>query len=112
MAITAAQLAEIREWIGAATPPSDATLTEYFDELGTTAAVARRVVRQRLADLRAKAAKFTADGDYTEDWAENIKALERLERQLAAAAAAAPTATAPATGSLTTGLLVRDDRCR
>lgn len=98
MAITAVQLAEIREFIGTSEPPSDATLEEYFDELGTVTAVARRVVRQRLAALRAKAAKFTADGDYSEDWSENIRALERLEGRLG--------------GGVAVGVFVRDGRQR
>ena len=111
MAITAAQLAEIREWIGTSEPPTDATLEEHFDNLGTTAAVARRVVRQRLADLRAKAAKFSADGDYAEDFSENIKALERLESRLDAAVVTAVAAT-DGTGTLTVGHIVREGRCR
>lgn len=111
MAITSAQLAEIREWIGTSTPPSDEMLEGYFDELDSTAAVARRIVRQRLADLRAKAAKFSADGDFTEDWSANIAALERLEARLAASVTSA-TVAAPSGGTLTSGLLVREGRCR
>lgn len=110
MTITADELAEIREWIGSAVPPSDGTLEEWFGTLGSTAAVARRVVRQRLADLRATAAKFTAEGDYSEDWSANIATLERLERTLASAVTAATAA--DGTGTLTTGLLTRADRCR
>ena len=111
MAITAAQLAEIREWIGTSSPPTDATLEEHFDDLGTTAAVARRIVRQRLADLVAKAAKFKAEGDYDEETVENITLYERLEARLDAAVVTA-TAAATGTGSLTVGHIVREGRCR
>lgn len=111
MAVTAGQLAEIREYIGTSEPPTDATLEEYFDELGSVTAVARRIVRQRLADMRAKAAKFTAEGDYTEEWSVNIAALERLEKNLTGAVTAAAVAS-DSTGDLTTGLLVREGRCR
>lgn len=111
MAITAAQLAEIREYIGTSEPPSDATLEEYFDDLGSVTAVARRIVRQRLADLRAKAAKFTAEGDYSEDWTESIKALERLEKSLGSAVATTTTAST-GSGTLTAGQLIREGRCR
>lgn len=108
MAITDDELAAIRDHVGAV--PSDADIAAYWERLGTVEDVALVIIRRRLADLRARAAKFSAEGDYSEDFSENIKALERQEKTLSAAAAAA--AAGVAVGDVQVGRIVRAGRRR
>lgn len=114
MAITAEEIAEVRAHIGDDEPPTDADITTAFDRLGSVEAVALEVIRKRLAAIRAKAMKFTADGDYTEDWSGNEKA---LVKQAAELAAAVPTSTTGGVvdgvaGDLQIGRFVRAGRGR
>lgn len=51
MALTETDLAWIRDEIGTAVPPSNGQLEESFDELGTRAKVALRILKRRYADL-------------------------------------------------------------
>lgn len=101
---TVAELAAIRSHVGTQVPPSDTHLAVLLARLGTVEAVALDVVRSRLADLRARPAKFTAQGDYSEDWTGNLTSLADQETVLAAAVAAGTTAGG---GVVTVGRLVR-----
>lgn len=114
MTVTAEELAEIRAHIGDDTPPTDADLDAAFVRLGSVEAVALEVIRKRLAAIRAKAMKFTAEGDYTEDWSGNEKA---LAKQAADLAAAVPTTNTSGVvdgvaGDIQIGMFVRGGRSR
>lgn len=104
MALTTAQLLEVRRSIGADTPPTDDDLNALYDELGTVELVAYQVLSERLAAMRAKPAEVVYDGDMTERWGKNIEAMERTVAGLAHAAGG------PA--AITTGQLVRKGRRR
>lgn len=96
---TAAALAAIRAHVGS--EPADDELDAMYAQLGTVEAVAHAVLGKRLADMQAKPAEVNYDGDVTERWAENMKALERKMAGLARA----PSVTTP--GMTTAGRLVR-----
>lgn len=109
MAITDAQLAEIRGIVGASSPPTDSDLREAWDRLQSVSAVALEVQRARLATLRLQPANLTIEGDRTEGWGPNIQSLERhvaeLQRDVSIE-------THPSTGTVTVGLLTRKGRSR
>lgn len=104
--MTGDELAAIRSHIGTRQPPRDVDLAAAFARLGTVEAVALEVVRGRLADMRARPAKFQADGDFAEDFTANLAALERQEASLATAVATGGAAGAP--GFVTVGHIRRD----
>lgn len=85
MAITADDLAAIREHVGST--PDDAVLRVQWERLGTVEKVARSVLRARLADMLAAPADLRVDGDYAESRAKNIDA---LTKQIAALEALIP----------------------
>lgn len=84
-ALTAAQVAEIRQWIGESTPPTDDDLATAFERLGTTGEVALEVLRGRYATALEGPAKWEVTGDFSVDntatlaaMAKQVKALEGL----------------------------------
>jgi hypothetical protein len=107
VAADANTLAAIRDHVGHEEPPTDVELSQAWDRLATVEAVALSVVRQRLAALRARPARLSVDGDYTEDFADTIRALERQEAALVAAVAAGGR-----TGVVTVSRLTRAGRSR
>lgn len=76
MALTAAELIELRAVIGKGTPPTDADLNTKFDRLGSVTLVAREVLSERLADLLTKPTSFSIPGEYSESRGGQIKALQ------------------------------------
>lgn len=80
MALDADVLAGIREHVGST--PADGDLETRYDRHGSVARVALEVIRERLADVLANPASLSVDGDYTEGWTANIRALERKQTQL------------------------------
>lgn len=79
MALTADQLAAVREEIGTATPPSDADLDVIHERVGGLVGVVRAVWRVRLANLLATPASLNVPGQVGLNWGANIKAIqERL----------------------------------
>lgn len=88
------QYRELRSIVGEGEPPTDADLLEAFERLGSVTAVALEVQRSRLATLRSQPASVTVDGDFSENWGDTIKSLERhvAELQTAVVTEAEPTA--------------------
>lgn len=101
MALTTAQLLEIRRHIGSADPPSDLELGTLYEELGSTDAVALQVLSERLADMRAVPAEVDYQGDVTERWGKNIEALERATKGLSVAVATGGQPTGVTVGYMT-----------
>lgn len=70
MALTAAQVAQIREWVG--TEPDTAALNVIHDRVGLVDAVALSVLVTRRTLLRetlaTQPAKLGLAGDYSHDW--------------------------------------------
>lgn len=83
MAATEAELAAIRDHVG--DQPPDADLQELWNRLGDVDAVALAVIRRRRAEMLARPARLTVEGDYTEEWTRNLDALAAQEAALAAA---------------------------
>lgn len=89
MALTAAQRATLRAYIGSSTPPTDDDLATRLTALGSVEAVALEVLRGRLADFTAAPSSLTLpEGGYSST--ANIAALradvEKLEATVAAQA--------------------------
>ncbi len=93
MALTADQLAEIRSWIGAATPPTDEDLATAFERLGSTGDVALEVLRGRYAAAVVGPAKWAVEGDFSIDNTATITALSKLIGSLEGTIGAGPTMT-------------------
>ena len=89
MAFAATDLPAIRAHIGTTAPPSDQDLAQSFARLGSVEAVALEVVRGRLADMLARPAELSVDGDYSEKWTRTIELLTAKEAELAAVVARA-----------------------
>lgn len=104
MALTAEQLLEVRRAIGATEPPSTDDLETLHDTLGSVEAVVYQVLSERLAAMRERPLEVDYQGDVTERWGNNLKALEKAV-EAAAAAAGGP-------GVISTGQLVRRGRRR
>lgn len=104
MALSTAQLLEVRRSIGADTPPTDDDLNALYAELGTVELVAYQVLAERLAAMRAKPAEVVYDGDVTERWGTNLKHLEAEVERLANVAGGP--------SSISTGQLIRKGRRR
>lgn len=100
MALDAATLARIREWVGS--KPDDDTVDATFalDGNGTIETTALSILRIRYADLLAAPSTFAVQGDYSQSTGKNIEALEgkigELEQLVGAAC-----------GQVTAGLLKR-----
>jgi hypothetical protein len=78
MALTDADLTWIRDEIGTSVPPGNGLLEEWFDELGSRAAVALRVLKRRRADLAgAEVASVSLAGVASVQLRSNIASLDR-----------------------------------
>lgn len=104
MAVDAATIDAIREWVGSA--PDDNTVESTYNRTGTVELAALRILRQRRADLLAQPAEWDLDGDYGQRVGKN---LDELAAQIAALEAITGAAGA---GSMVTSQLVRPDRTR
>ena len=97
----------IRDYVGSS--PSDDALADHFADLGDKVKVALRVLRRRVADMKANPANLTITGVLTVSTAENIKALaaqiDELEALLDAGDDAEP-------GDASSGKLFRCDLAR
>lgn len=100
MALSQAQLSSLRGYVG--DTPTDAELDALYDLHQSVEVVAHLVLSQRLQTMQADALRVDLQGDITEDWTENYKALERTVARLAPLARVG----AP----ITTGRLVRPSR--
>ncbi len=98
----------VRKRIGRTTPPVDAELSASLDRLGSVEAVALEVLSIRLADLQARPLKFSADGEFSEDYSQNIGPLERAIAELSTTVEV----TAGVSSGLTVTRLVRPSRQR
>jgi hypothetical protein len=107
--LSAGDLSVVRSHVGSTSPPTDADLHAAYDRLGSPEAVALEVLRGRLADMLANPTKFTADGDFTESYEANIKA---LQAQIATLEKVVPDTAGGAMGLLTTSRMVRAGRAR
>lgn len=108
MSLTTDDLAALRAYLPDTTVYTDQALNDAYDRLGAWQAVAAEYLRARLAALLEGPAAFTIPGDYSENNAANIAALERMIDGLGQGAGGS-------TGSVTDGVgrLVRFDRlCR
>ena len=74
MAITDEDLAYVRTFV-TWDPPTDDTLSERFDALGSRESVAEWFVRERLSRMIDDPESFSIPGDYQESWGANIIAL-------------------------------------
>lgn len=106
MALDAATLDAIREWVGST--PDDNTVESTYQRtgVGTVARAALAILRKRRADLLAQPAEWDLDGDYGQKTGKN---LDELNAQIAALEAITGAAGA---GTMTTSQLVRPDRTR
>lgn len=77
MALATNDLAWVRAEIGDTTPPTDATLNDIYDRLLNRIQVAIEVLSKRRADFIANAAQFVIPGEYGENHAKNIEALDK-----------------------------------
>lgn len=84
MPLTDDQLAEVRDWITDAVPPTDTELDDIYDRLAipTPAGVAQAILRKRLAAFLAGAASYTIEGVYQESSQANITGLNSLLNDL------------------------------
>lgn len=105
MALSRADLATIRSFVGSA--PADDELVARYDRLGSPAAVALEVLRERLADVVANPLQWSADGDYSENRTGNIGPLQALID--AVAAVVAEETGEPVAGALAVSQLTRPD---
>lgn len=80
MALTADQLAAIRDVIGDTTPPTDADLQAVYDRKGESLTLtALQVLEKRYNTLAAGGPlQFSVAGEYSENRAANMTALEKL----------------------------------
>lgn len=101
MALTEQDRLAIRRNIGADTPPTDAELEALYDQLGSADAVSYQVLSERLAAMRSTPAEVDYQGDVTERWGENLKALERATKVLGNAVATGGQPTGVTVGYLT-----------
>jgi hypothetical protein len=85
MPLTDDQLAEVRDWITDAVPPTDVDLDDIYDRLDvpTPAGVAQAILRKRLAAFLSGAASYTIEGVYQESSQANITGLNSLLNDLA-----------------------------
>lgn len=77
--LTADELANIRDWIGDSEPPDDFDLQTIYDRKTTLTKTVLSVLDKRLATLISGGPlSFTVVGEYSENRAANITALEKL----------------------------------
>lgn len=72
--MTESELARLRSWVGDS--PADSELEELVEQLGTLRAAAEAVIRGRLNALLSSPVNWQADGDYSQDDSNRIKALQ------------------------------------
>lgn len=77
MALTATELADVRTEVGDTSPPSDADLHAIHDRRLNVRDTILEVLTKRRADYIANPAQFILPGEYGQNTAENIKALDR-----------------------------------
>lgn len=77
MALTAIELADVRTEVGDTSPPSDADLHLIHDRRRNVQDTILEVLVKRRADYIANPAQFVLPGEYGQNTAENIKALDR-----------------------------------
>jgi hypothetical protein len=116
MSFTAAQLLEVRAWVGPASVITDTEINAYTAVIGDDPLrVARQILRERIAELTSGPLDFTVEGDYTEKRGTQIDALRKLvgdlDQRIAAADAAAAEGTADSPND-SVGYLIRDNRDR
>lgn len=80
-------LAVIRSWCGSTTGTSgdlhdSSDLDARMSRLGSPEAVSLEILRERRADMLSNPLSFQVQGDYSEDRAENLRALDVLIGQL------------------------------
>lgn len=75
--MTDAELAEVRQRIGSAEPPTDAELEEWWEDLQSVDKVVLRALEGRFSALLAKPAKYTIEGDSSFDYSANLAALQK-----------------------------------
>lgn len=81
MALSEAELADIRMEVGATSPPTDDDLEEIYDRRLSVKDTILEVLTKRLADYLANPAQFIVPGEYGQNVAANIDALEKqIER--------------------------------
>jgi hypothetical protein len=89
MAASAAELAEIRSYVGSA--PDDDVLNEAWDRLLSVNAVALEVLRKRLADFQASPGSLSVAGDFSQSTDVNMRLLADQVADLEAAVASGST---------------------
>lgn len=105
MALDPATLAAIREWTGS-TPDDAALETAYTLKGNSVEGAALSVLRTRRSDLLTGAVSWGLDGDYREDRAKNLEALDADIARLEGLTGT------PGGRTMTTSQLVRCDQRR
>lgn len=83
--LTTDEIADIRDWIGDSEPPTDADLQTIFDRKGTLTKATISILDKRLVTLiTGGPLSFTVVGEYSENRAANITALEKLIARVSA----------------------------
>jgi hypothetical protein len=103
MPLSDAELAEVRDWVGDTTPPTDLDLDDIYDRLDipTPAGVAYAVLTKRLAGFLTDPASYTIEGVYQESAQANITGLNSLLNDLAKIKRQEENAADPTTGPST-----------
>lgn len=84
MTITTEDLRAIRDRIGDAIPPTDDDIDALWVELESVDRVVLSIQESRFADMLAKPAKYTIEGDSSFDYSANLAAMQKeLSRQRA-----------------------------
>lgn len=83
MALSADQLLILRAELGDAVPPTDETLDQLYTLRGGLVGVVRHVWQGRLANLINNPASFSVSGEYSQNTAANIAAIQRRLLELA-----------------------------
>lgn len=106
--MTAAEAEEVRDHVGAGT--LDGEIVAVWDRKGTVLSTALAILRRRRSAMLAEPGRFSADGDFSEEWtSEQIKMLDAKIGSLVAEVAAEEAGTA--VGTLTVSFLEREDYC-
>lgn len=75
-ALTEAQLVTVRRQVG--NKPTDAVVQATYDRTGTLTETVREILEIRVANLRAAPTSFSVPGEYSQDTAGQIKAIDAL----------------------------------
>ena len=73
-ALTVDQLVTVRRRVGR--QPVDAEIQTIYDRTGSLTETVREILEIRVADLRANPTSFTVPGEYSQDTAGQIKAID------------------------------------